>query len=146
VTDPHFRRQDQVVKHDPPNSHGDCFRTTIANLLGLPIDDVPHFLHDGCEMAVANQRLNGFLRPYGLAFIAMEMDQAFSDLIGLEGLWHEGNGETERGTYHAAAFRDGELRHDPHPSHAGFTNVSNARGMFVALRPWELVGGKAASK
>ena len=35
----------QTVRHDPPHTYGDCFRTTIACLLGL--DDptvVPHFV------------------------------------------------------------------------------------------------------
>lgn len=130
-------RQDQIVKHDPPNQLGDCFRTTIANLLEISVEEVPHFLHDGCEMIEALRRLNKFLRPHGLAYIQVDVLAEVLLSMGIEGLYHESCGDTVRGTYHSAAFVDGVLMHDPHPTHVGFTHVDNAKGFFVALRPWE---------
>jgi hypothetical protein len=133
------KHQDQTVNHDPPHTYGDCWRTTIANLLGLDVSDVPHFLHDGCEKAEALRRLNAFLRTHGLCFIDVGIDRAFLETVGIAGLHHEAGGRTVRNTDHAGAFCDGQLLHDPHPSHAGFTELHDGFGLFVALRPWELV-------
>lgn len=37
-----------LVKHDPPNSYGDCFRACIASLLAYPdAEQIPHFYRDG---------------------------------------------------------------------------------------------------
>lgn len=37
------------VKHDPPNSYGDCLRACIASLLEMEPDDVPHFADNGVD-------------------------------------------------------------------------------------------------
>lgn len=134
-----MRFQDQTVKHNPPEAWGDCFRTTIANLLDLDVTDVPHVLHDNCQMDVAICRLNAFLRQYNLAFIAIGVGQEFLQSIGIHGLYHEGCGRTIRNTEHSAAFCDGELVHDPHPSHVGFTSINNIIGIFVVLNPADCV-------
>ncbi len=45
---PHICR----VKHDPPNSYGDCLRATIASYLSIDdIEHVPHFMQTGDEIA-----------------------------------------------------------------------------------------------
>lgn len=37
-----------IVKHDPPDTYGDCLRAAIASILDCErIEDVPHFLRDG---------------------------------------------------------------------------------------------------
>lgn len=36
------------VKHDPPNSWGDCLRACVASILDVPeVERVPHFVFDG---------------------------------------------------------------------------------------------------
>lgn len=56
-----------MVKHDPPNSYGDCVRACIASLLSMPAEHVPHFYHDNCEGVEGNQRLKEFLQTVGYA-------------------------------------------------------------------------------
>lgn len=56
------------VKHDPPDSFGDCLRTSVASLLDFEEPtDVPHFHHDGCTSVIAQQRLTDWLRSQGIA-------------------------------------------------------------------------------
>jgi hypothetical protein len=139
--------QNQSVKHDPPNSYGDCFRTTIANLLGLDAVDVPHFLDQDRQWPEALAMVNEFLRPYGLCFMMLNIRESeVRNSFGYSGLHYEGGGDTCRGTVHSSVFCDGKLVHDPHPSHAGFTSVHDCMGIFVALRPWEIVARKAVSR
>lgn len=37
------------VKHDPPNSYGDCLRACIASLLDMEPDEVPHFADNNVD-------------------------------------------------------------------------------------------------
>lgn len=57
------------IKHDPPNSYGDCLRAVIASMFEVadPLE-VPHFLHDGDDEA-GQARFKAYLlsrgyRPY----------------------------------------------------------------------------------
>lgn len=35
------------MRHDPPNSHGDCVRACVASLMEMQCENVPHFYRDG---------------------------------------------------------------------------------------------------
>lgn len=95
----------QVVKHDPPNTYGDCFRTTIACLIGA--DDptvVPHFVADTianntsgdppawADLRAAREwlRLNLDLDIFPLAHdVADEMDVHYKgSVLSPAGVWH----------------------------------------------------------
>lgn len=36
-----------LVKHNPPDTYGDCVRACVASVLEMPAADVPHFYSDG---------------------------------------------------------------------------------------------------
>lgn len=56
------------VRHDPPNSYGDCLRASIASILDIdPPELVPHFFHDGCDGHTAVMRLRDFLKEHNTA-------------------------------------------------------------------------------
>lgn len=58
------------VKHDPPNSYGDCLRATIATLTHTPhVENVPHFLRDG-DGERGEAELRDWLRAQGYALIS----------------------------------------------------------------------------
>lgn len=62
-----------IVKHDPPNSYGDCLRACIASMLNVDnINNVPHFLRDGdqerSDKEIKEFLLSHGLRPFVIAF------------------------------------------------------------------------------
>lgn len=58
----------QLVKHDPPNSYGDCLRTAVACILNIePLTEVPHFNHDGASEDVTYKRLVAWCETRNLA-------------------------------------------------------------------------------
>ncbi len=127
----------QEFLHQPEiGQHGDCMRAVIASLLELPIQEVPHFLHDGCEASVFWGRLNAFLSKFGYCYLAVPAFdmQAYLDANGIEEIWHEIGGPSPRGNdvFHAVVGRNGEIAHDPHPSQSGLTG-SNADWTFGLL-------------
>jgi hypothetical protein len=111
TADPH-RVTQTILANDPSGVPGNCAQAAVASLLGIDIDDVPHFAehrHDWILCLRAFAALHGYdvwhrspdrYVPFGLAI-----------------------GPTARGTEHAVVWRDGEMAWDPHPSRAGLTKV-----------------------
>ncbi len=115
-------------------------RATIASLLEVDADKVPHFMHDGCpDSSQFNVRVNDFLRPMNLGYLPMTCSGEYLASNGIRGMNHEIAGQTERGTYHACAAMDGVLTHDPHPTHAGLEKIEEF-GVFIVLDPSKPIG------
>jgi hypothetical protein len=132
--------QDQAILSDKSTGAiGDCFRTTIANLLHLDRDSVPHFVRDHADPEDAVCAVNEFLRPFGLAYLHIEVCSGELKRWGIEGLNHERRGTSPRGVSHSVAACDDAIEHDPHPTHGGLMRSDDFRGVFIALRPWEMV-------
>lgn len=112
----------QRILHDPENGqYGDCMRATIASLLELPSEQVPHFYEKGTAEDF-DATLREFLQSLGYALLNLSYWEwkNFPDICyGLKAVHHMISGPTERGTYHAVVGCDGEVAHDPHPSNAG---------------------------
>src|SRR5688572_30366291 len=63
------------VKHNPPESYGDCIRACIATILDR--DDVPHtFTHENFEQCWNDLRI--WLKPLGYAPFLSYFDNEFS--------------------------------------------------------------------
>lgn len=62
------------VRHNPPESYGDCIRACVASLLSLSHEDVPHFFHDGCSGEAAIRRIREWAGPRGLAPVFLTFD------------------------------------------------------------------------
>lgn len=119
----------QAIAHDPAKGiNGDCFRAVIASLLELPIEEVPHFIHDGLDDPNTwYVRLTEWLRPRGLAYLEHDVSAD-----GGEGwrkyfagqnvnLYHAITGPSPRfkGEMHCVVGRNGEVVFDPHPEASG---------------------------
>ena len=131
-----MKPMDQSILHAPEaGRHGDCFRAVMASLFELPIEQVPHFLRDGCDADTFNQRINDWLRPMNLGYLPVgKCDAQWLSAIGLRGWHHEAYGPTSRGTNHACAALDGAVVHDPYPSRAGLLEIEGA-GVVLVLDP-----------
>ncbi|UCV00252.1 hypothetical protein [Acidovorax radicis] len=88
-----------------------CMQCCVGFLLGLPLEQVPHFMNDGgwelFEEYASSQGYSAVMLPGNREF---EADYLAS-------------GNTERGTSHMVVMNDGKLIHDPHPSNAGLVDV-----------------------
>lgn len=75
-----------IVKHDPPNSYGDCLRACIASITNAEkIDDVPHFYRDGDdERAQIEFRhwlwMTHNIRPF---YVAMPSSVSLEDIFAM---------------------------------------------------------------
>lgn len=115
----------QLFHHDPANGvHGDCMRTAIACLLEVSPQDVPHFLHDGCDGATFIDRIDEYLAEQGLVLVAIPfmdtpanvMDSMMNTNPNIRYLI---SGQSERGIDHVVIACNGKIIWDTHHSDAG---------------------------
>ena len=126
----------QKFLHDPDNSvYGDCHRTAIACLLDLDPDDVPHFLHDGCDAKEFERRENDFLERLGYSMFRMAYSCALEDALSSVGSCNPGvihllAGKSPRGACHTVICCDGRIIHDPHPDGSGVVAPCGEDGFY----------------
>lgn len=119
----------EFPKHDPNNGViGDCLRAALASLLGLPLQQVPHFLKEHWGNVQATEdALNRFLSKRGLMMLPLPY-AAFSQLLKAQAqstgsdCYHLIFGVDHEGDRHACVGRNGQIVHDPHPLKRGFAN------------------------
>lgn len=101
--------------HDTNGVPGDCLKTTIANLMGLPYEDVPHF----AQHVNWWDYMRRWARSRGKDFMCFtpEDTQLYFESTDLV----LGSGPSPRGNFwHACLYNANlELVHDPHPSRLG---------------------------
>lgn len=122
---------------------GDCWRCCIAAVLGLPAEDVPHFLQgdDGeynpCCDADTQRWLNG--RGYVLTYAYSQGRTqralgfpCYSKECPSVALIAAGPTPRSRGLgkHHAVVMLDGQIVYDPHPSEAGLTAIAEEYLIF----------------
>ena len=143
--------EQRIVHREDGNGNvldaGDCFKASVASVLGLPWEDVPHFVGDyhDQEPGVWVEKFNEWARERGWWVLSYALDDETME----DGYWvHPGywiasvisprNKPTDadpEGT-HAVVMRGGELAWDPHPGpfkgeHRGF----KAAYIFAPLDP-----------
>jgi hypothetical protein len=102
---------------------GDCLRACVATVLGLPLEDVPHFVQyiehpAGTDRSLWWWAMYGFCRWYGWA--VGYNDDPLDPPKG----WALADGKSPRGHMHVVVAYDGEVVFDPHPSRAGLTDIT----------------------
>lgn len=132
-------RVEQTRLHNPPESVGNCFQAVLAGLLRIPIESVPTFR----ESRPWQHAVNAWLRQFGLQWMPLDGNDYPGECLrfGISGTWHEIAGKSPRGSGgHSCAAKDGALEWDPHPSEIGLDGPVWWHGVFIAMRPWEVVG------
>lgn len=71
-----MKPQKQLLRHNPPATFGDCYRTSIAVILDMDAADVPHFMDVGNSGEGAWDQAETWLNARGLCTIAMLFDGA----------------------------------------------------------------------
>lgn len=110
---------------------GDCVRASLASILELPIDAVPHFLE---AADLPEQWEIEFLEWLEARGVTIWREQGHYVFEG----FYLASGPAERGVSHMVVYRDGALAHDPHPSRAGLIDVAWSR-MLLPFDPANLV-------
>lgn len=124
-----------IVKHDPPNSYGDCLRACIASL--CDDDSVPHFVDDGDDER-GQQRLRAYLASRGLNpfYMALPGNLPLASIfemmagvnIGVEYLLFH----TSHDADHVVICRDDKVIHDPAWYRSPITGPSS-NGLWVVM-------------
>ena len=102
------------VKHDPPNTYGDCLRACIATLLDLDTARVPHFAHDGpTDDAVVLTRLRVFLRGRGLLPFSATYGGTMDEVLNLMATVNRDVTYLLFNSGHVVVCCNDEVLHDP---------------------------------
>jgi|GEM_PF-827209 hypothetical protein len=112
----------QELLHDPEKENGDCFRACVATLLGLTLEQVPHFCRKGNDGNWFNE-FQEWLKARGWTCFSVSsgdpdgwfMSVAMSDAVYLLA----GPSPRFEGELHQVLARGGEIIHDPHPDNTG---------------------------
>ena len=119
--------------------HGDCVRSSLATILGLPYESIPR-LDPGAMRPGEEQgdRERAWLSSIGLNLIEIKTDpdknlpQEVLDCVPRD-MTHLMSGISPRGFGHRCVGVGGQLAFDPHPSRAGLVTVYSI-GILVPLR------------
>lgn len=109
-----------LVKHDPPNSYGDCLRASVACILDRDhVEHVPHFFYDGCDAETGVKRLRDWCASIGFIpyFQAFDGSLLIDDLLkGMKRINPNVNyllfGCTESGEEHVVICRNDIVIHN----------------------------------
>lgn len=110
--------QRQLFAHEPAKgTYGDCHRTAIACVLGLPLDQVPHFLHDDPPTPVFQNRERKFLASQGLVAVTIAFEQELDTVLAWTNQFPNAAFilaiESERGFGHSVVVKNGRVVCDP---------------------------------
>jgi hypothetical protein len=114
-----------------------CFQCSLASILDLPLEQVPHFFgsHFASEdTSVIWRGIHAWLAERGIALIAFDPKQ--EDALS----WpHLVCGQSPRGDWgHCVIRSNGKLLHDPHPSGEGLKDIWEVF-ILCPLNPADLV-------
>ncbi|WP_311208756.1 MULTISPECIES: hypothetical protein [unclassified Aeromicrobium] len=106
--------------HDVTGEPGDCWRTCIANMLGVHPSTVPNFVRYRSWMDEARRWLRARGYDYGYVIGGVEGLRNLRDDLD-EGAWFIVTGPSPRGPWRHCVLMDRDLQlvHDPHPSGLG---------------------------
>lgn len=121
-----FQPLKQTVMHNPPVSYGDCARTALAMVLGLPAEGVPHFMdHNIYPEGTGNNATRAWLAERGLGYAQFPLfgqwgwDWVEAILRQQPGTPFIVTGRSPRGAWnHDVVYFNGKI-HDPHPDGTG---------------------------
>lgn len=128
----------QLFRHDPDNGvYGDCWRATVACLLRLPVEAVPHVCN-GPDDGKATERMRGFLDSQNCALIQipfnsdLSLDQVLEYVGSASGGMHWClMGTSRTGCNHVVICKGNEIVHDPSITQSGIVGPAGD-GMWWA--------------
>lgn len=147
-----LHRQKQKYLHRPEKDEiGDCYRTAIACVLGVPRDSVPHFVEiygwdNGDEVYVA--LLDWLKREHGMnvvRFPIYSFDRGHEHALATIQAWNPTagrflfSGTSRNGTMHCVVAHAGEIEWDPAIDNSGIVGPGPGGWYWAEF----IVGGAA---
>lgn len=117
----------QYLSRDNDGVPGDCHRAATASILGMAVEDVPHFARYGLDDEPPDKHgwwwaFVGFCATLEPPYDVLVVDEppapseSYDDLFGC----YLATGKSPRGDWnHVVVCRGGQVIWDPHPSRAG---------------------------
>jgi hypothetical protein len=128
----------QRINQTVTGPRGNCYSACLAMMLGLPISEVPNFCDTpGLEEdpgPIFQAAAKAWLAARGWGHITVAAHGPFFKRWFSKGFVMAA-GMTSRGFLHSVIYKDGELWHDPHPSHDGLTAVGEV-DLLYPLKPF----------
>lgn len=128
-------------KHEPANGEwGDCLRASLASILELQIDEVPHFMDGGPSAGDLDAAMAGWLELRGLGQVVIHAPGELAAILkNLEsvapGAFYLLGGTSRNGLEHCVVGCGGSIAHDP--SDACIVGpLSNGHYRIVFLTPF----------
>lgn len=108
-----------IFHNDPQGRKGNCLQAAIASIVERPLSEVPHFA--AIEDDTWWDQTCKFLNDNGYNIF----DCSKEELPHIKENFVLVVGKSPRGVgvNHSVIYKNGELAHDPHPSHKGVTEV-----------------------
>lgn len=117
--------QDQTILHDPDSGAvGNCMQAAIATLLGLDMEEVPHF----AALPDWDGALAAWCASRRLLWVSLSLMSLPDDMPCIL------TGTSPRGIAHVVVGRGVDTIHDPHPSRAGL-RVKKTAWVFAPYLP-----------
>lgn len=102
------------VKHDPPNSYGDCMRACIATLLDIERpEDIPHFAEDNCSFEESIRRVREYLHPYNAFLVPAAASMQSSEIMKMMSEWNPNTYYLLCSGDHVVVCQNDKIVHDP---------------------------------
>lgn len=117
-----MKPQKQLLRHNPPASYGDCFRTAIAIVLDMDATEVPHFMDGAVSGEEGAAAAEAWLNARGMTGINIVVDgkrplQAVLDSIAGTNLRQLPvfllTGTSRNGCAHVVVACNGDIACDP---------------------------------
>jgi hypothetical protein len=134
--------QKQKYRHDPDNGvFGDCYRTCLAMLLGLPRDDVPHYvttMDPDAWKETVQPKYDSWLSDRGLIEVAIAYACDLDTLLSLYELMNPKahymlTGKSGTGCNHVVVCRGGEIVCDPAQNDSGIVDKTDDGFLWVSF-------------
>jgi len=114
---------------------GNCFAACLASLFEVPLESMPDFCESGTNdgwWRSVRMWLAG--RGYGVMCVGCSGSEWLENFAG----WLIVSGKSDRGLDHATLWREGIMKHDPHPSGTGLVEFE-AVDLLYPLDPSKLI-------
>lgn len=122
-----LQRHTQLFRHDPENgTHGDCFRTVVACILGCEPVDVPH-VFDGSDDTGGYQRMRDYLEQKGCRLVGCGLragELELQEMLDIAAQWSHGlhyllTGTSRTGVNHVVICHGNAIVHDTSQNSSG---------------------------
>lgn len=117
------------VRHNPPESYGDCLRMCVASILDRDWQDVPHFFETGFD---GIEKMRDWANTQGLVAVVLAVDGSIP-LTDFLAQWEEINwrapsiliGSNRNGEDHAVCMIGGTIVHNPDLGQAAIVKANS---------------------